>query len=253
MISPDLAGKTVLIIGASRGIGAAAAMAFARQGTKLVLASRDTAALEALVESLPAGTQARVIRTDITAAADIVRSVEFTVEQFGRLDIAFNNAGVSPKHTPLADLSEEAFDAALNTNVRGVFIAMKHQIRAMLKTGGGSIVNTGSISSTVVIPHMAAYCTSKHALAGLTKAAALDYAAQNIRVNLVAPGPVDTRMFQSGAGATEEGRNLVTASTPMRRISRPEEIAAAIVWVASPAASYLTGAILPVDGGYTLP
>jgi NAD(P)-dependent dehydrogenase (short-subunit alcohol dehydrogenase family) len=100
---------------------------------------------------------------------------------------------------------------------------------------------------------MAAYCTSKHALAGLTKAAALDYAAQNIRVNLVAPGPVDTRMFQSGAGATEEGRNLVTASTPMRRISRPEEIAAAIVWVASPAASYLTGAILPVDGGYTLP
>jgi len=253
MTSADLAGKTVLIIGASRGIGAAAAMAFAREGTKLVLASRDTAALEALVDSLPAGTQARVIRTDITAAADIVRSVEFTVEQFGRLDIAFNNAGVSPKRTPLADLSEEAFDAALNTNVRGVFIAMKHQIRAMLKTGGGSIVNTGSISSTVVIPHMAAYCTSKHALAGLTKAAALDYAAQNIRVNLVAPGPVDTRMFQSGAGATEEGRNLVTASTPMRRISRPEEIAAAIVWVASPAASYLTGAILPVDGGYTLP
>jgi NAD(P)-dependent dehydrogenase (short-subunit alcohol dehydrogenase family) len=253
MSSRDLAGKTVLIIGASRGIGAATAMAFARHGTKLVLASRDLKGLEALAETLPSGTQARIIHTDVTVPADIVRSVEFSVEQFGRLDIAFNNAGVSPKRTPLADLSEEAFDAAMNTNVRAVFIAMKHQIRAMLKTGGGSIVNTGSISSLVAIPEMAAYCTSKHALAGLTKAAALDYAAHNIRVNLVAPGPVDTRMFQSGAGATEEGRERIASSTPMRRISRPEEIAEAVVWIASPAASYLTGALLPVDGGYTLP
>jgi A-factor type gamma-butyrolactone 1'-reductase (1S-forming) len=253
MNSRGLAGKTVLIIGASRGIGAATAMAFACQGARLVLASRDTESLQALIETLPAGTQARVIRADVTVAADIARSVEFAVEEFGRLDIAFNNAGISPKRAPLADLSDEAFDAALNTNVRGVFIAMKHQINAMLKTGGGSIVNTGSISSTIVIPHMAAYCTSKHALAGLTKAAALDYAAQNIRVNLVAPGPVDTRMFQQGAGATAEGRELVAASTPMRRICRPEEIAEAVVWIASPAASYLTGAVVPVDGGYTLP
>jgi NAD(P)-dependent dehydrogenase (short-subunit alcohol dehydrogenase family) len=253
MNSRDLAGKTILIIGASRGIGAATAMAFARQGAQLVLASRNIKEMETLVETLPAGTQARIIRTDVTVAADIARSVEFTVEQFGRLDIAFNNAGISPKRAPLADLSEEAFDAALNTNVRGIFVAMKHQIRAMLKTGGGSIVNTGSISSTIVIPHMAAYCTSKHALAGLTKAAALDYAALNIRVNLVAPGPVDTLMFQHGVGATAEGRELVAASTPMRRISRPEEIAEAVVWIASPAASYLTGAVVPVDGGYTLP
>lgn len=252
-MTADLGGKTVLIIGASRGIGAAAAMAFARQGAHLVLASRDMVGLEALLDTLPDDTQARVIRTDVTVAADIVRSVEFTVEQFGRLDIAFNNAGVSPKRAPLADLAEEAFDAALNTNVRGVFIAMKHEIRAMLKTGGGSIVNTGSVSSMIAIPHMAAYCTSKHALAGLTKAAALDYAAQNIRVNLVAPGPVDTQMLRDGAAATEQGREMIASSTPMRRISRPEEIAAAVVWVASPAASYLTGAILPVDGGYTLP
>jgi NAD(P)-dependent dehydrogenase (short-subunit alcohol dehydrogenase family) len=123
----------------------------------------------------------------------------------------------------------------------------------MLKTGGGSIVNTGSVTSTIVVPHMAAYCTSKHALAGLTKAAALDYAAQNIRVNLVAPGPVDTQMLRNGGAATEQGREMIVSSTPMRRISRPEEIAAAVVWVASSAASYLTGAILPVDGGYTLP
>ena len=107
--------------------------------------------LEALADTLPGGTQAKVIRTDVTVAADIARSVEFTVEQFGRLDIAFNNAGVSPKRAPLADLAEEAFDAALNTNVRGVFIAMKHEIRAMLKTGGGSIVNTGSVSSTIAV------------------------------------------------------------------------------------------------------
>jgi NAD(P)-dependent dehydrogenase (short-subunit alcohol dehydrogenase family) len=253
MTTEDLTNKTVLIIGASRGIGAATAMAFARRGARLVLASRDVPALDALAASLPSGTQARVIATDVTVAENIVRSVEFAVEQFGRLDIAFNNAGTSPKRVPLADLSEEAFDAAMNTNVRAVFIAMKHEIRAMLKTGGGSIVNTGSISSLVVLPQMAAYCTSKHALAGLTKVAALEYASQNIRVNLVASGPVDTRMFQSGAGATDQGRAAIASVTPIRRIARPEEIAEAVVWMASSAASYLTGAVVPVDGGYTLP
>jgi A-factor type gamma-butyrolactone 1'-reductase (1S-forming) len=248
-----LAGKSVLILGASRGIGGAAALAFAAEGARLVLASRDLPALEALAASLPAGVEAEVLRTDVTVPADIVRAVERAVQRFGRLDVAFNNAGISQTRAPLADLDDDAFDAAMNTNVRGIFIAMKHEIRAMLKTGGGSIVNTGSISSTVVMPNMAAYCTSKHALAGLSKAAALDYAAQNIRVNVVSPGPVDTRMYQRGIGATQQGRDQVAASTPMRRVARPAEIAAAVVWLASPAASYLTGAVVPVDGGYTLP
>jgi NAD(P)-dependent dehydrogenase (short-subunit alcohol dehydrogenase family) len=252
MPKSDLSGKTVLIVGASRGIGAATAVAFAREGAKIVLASRDLAAMEKLVATFPRDAEARVIRADITVPADVERSVEFIVAQFGRLDIAFNNAGLSPKRELFAQLSDEAFDATWNTNLRGVFIAMKHQIKAMLKTGGGSIVNTGSIGSVIAMPQMAAYCASKHALAGLTKVAALDYAAHNIRVNMVAPGAVDTYMYRQGVGATSEGQRIVESATPMKRVSGPEEIAAAVLWLASPAASFVTGATLPVDGGYTL-
>jgi NAD(P)-dependent dehydrogenase (short-subunit alcohol dehydrogenase family) len=248
----EIAGKTVLIIGASRGIGAAAAQAFAREGTNLVLAARDVAAMESLAHALPAPENVRVIRTDISCASDIIRSVDYCAEQFGRLDIAFNNAGVTQKRVPFAEMTDEVFDAVMNVNVRAIFVAMKRQIALMLQTGGGAIVNTGSMSSTVVMPQMGAYCTSKHALAGMTKIAALDYAARNIRVNLIAPGPVETAMFQGGIGATKAGRDAVTAATPMRRIASPEEVAEAVVWLASPAASYITGAIVPIDGGITL-
>ena len=249
-----LQSKVAIVTGASAGIGRATARLFASEGARVVVGARRRAELDSLVDEIKgAGGEAVAVAGDVRDEAFHQALVRAAVDNYGRLDIAFNNAGVSPKRTPLADLAEEAFDAALNTNVRGIFIAMKHEIRAMLKTGGGSIVNTGSVTSTIVVPHMAAYCTSKHALAGLTKAAALDYAAQNIRVNLVAPGPVDTQMLRDGAAATEQGREMIVSSTPMRRISRPEEIAAAVVWVASSAASYLTGAILPVDGGYTLP
>jgi NAD(P)-dependent dehydrogenase (short-subunit alcohol dehydrogenase family) len=175
------------------------------------------------------------------------------LRQFGRLDIAFNNGGISQQRAPMLDVSDAVFDNAMNTNVRGFFIAMKHEIRAMLKTGGGSIVNTGSITSTVAMANMSAYVSSKHALAGLTKSAAIDYAAQNIRVNMVAPGPVDTLMTQQGALATEEGRKLIASLTPMRRIAAPEEIAEVVLWLASAKAGFVTGAILPADGGYTLP
>jgi A-factor type gamma-butyrolactone 1'-reductase (1S-forming) len=253
MRSTNLAGNVVLIIGASRGIGAATATAFAREGAKLVLASRDVAAMNALVAGFPAGVEARVVRTDITVPADIARAVAFTLEQFGRLDIAFNNAGATQKRAPLAEVTDEVFDATMNTNVRGVFIAMKHEITAMLAGGGGSIVNTGSITSVQVMANMSAYSASKHALAGLTKAAALDYAAQNIRVNMVAPGAIDTAMTQGGILATEAGRKMISTLTPMQRIGQPEEIAAAVLWLSSSAASFVTGAILPADGGFTLP
>lgn len=247
-----LAGKVALIIGASRGIGAAAATAFAGAGARVVLASRDVAAMEALTRTFPAGAQSRVVRTDITVPADIAHAVQFTVEQFGRLDVAFNNAGATQKRQPLADIPDEVFDVTMSTNVRGVFLAMKHEIRAMLRSGGGSIVNTGSITSSVVMAHLGAYCTSKHALAGLTKVAALDYAGQNIRVNMVAPGAVDTLMTQNGVLATEAGRAMIAKMTPIGRIGRPEEIAAAALWLASPQSSFVTGAILMADGGFTL-
>jgi NAD(P)-dependent dehydrogenase (short-subunit alcohol dehydrogenase family) len=249
----DLAGKVVLIIGASRGIGAATARAFARESARLVLASRDVAAMQDLVKSFPPGAQAHVMRADLTVEADLEAAVQTAVREFGRLDIAFNNGGASQARAPLAEIKNETFDLTMNTNVRGVFVAMKYQIRAMLQSGGGSIVNTGSISSSVALAHMSAYTASKHALAGLTKAAAVDYAAQNIRVNMVAPGAVDTLMTRQGALATEHGRRLIEGIIPMRRVSEPEEIAEAVLWLSSPRSSYVTGAIFPVDGGYTLP
>lgn len=253
MSDSDLTGKVVLIIGASRGIGAATASAFARVGAKLVLASRDLPAMQALAATFPAGTEVRLVPADLTKAEDMERAVATALEQFGRLDVAFNNGGISQKRAPLADVADETFDLAMLTNVRGVFIAMKHQIRAMLKSGGGSIINTGSITSLVAMPQMGAYCTSKHALAGLTKSAAIDYADQNIRVNMLAPGPVDTYMTQQGALATPEGRRMVANVTPMKRIAMPAEMAEVVLWLASSKSSYVTGVILPADGGYVLP
>ncbi len=253
MSDSDLTGKVVLIIGASRGIGAATASAFARVGAKLVLASRDLPAMQALAATFPAGTEARLVPADLTKAEDMERAVATALEQFGRLDVAFNNGGISQKRAPLAEVADETFDLAMQTNVRGVFVAMKHQIRAMLKSGGGSIINTGSITSLVAMPQMGAYCTSKHALAGLTKSAAIDYADQNIRVNMLAPGPVDTYMTQQGALATPEGRRMVANVTPMKRIASPAEMAEVVLWLASAKSSYVTGVILPADGGYVLP
>jgi A-factor type gamma-butyrolactone 1'-reductase (1S-forming) len=249
----DLANKVALIVGASRGIGAATAQAFAREGAHLVLASRDVEAMRTLTLTFPPGTQALVLRTDLTVEAELRAAVELATSAFGRLDIAFNNGGVSQPRALLADVSIEQFDLAMNTNVRGVFIAMQYQIRAMLAGGGGVIVNTGSVASSIAMASLGAYTASKHALAGLTKAAALDYAALNIRVNLIAPGAVDTQMTRSGVLATDQGRKLIESIVPMRRIAVPEEIAEAVLWLSSPRSSYVTGAIFPVDGGYTLP
>lgn len=253
MSNLGLEGKAVLIIGASRGIGASTARVFAREGARLVLGARDLPALQDLASELPPTAQAVAIRTDLNSASDLERAVAVTLERFGRLDIACNNGGISQKRALFADTPDEAFDAAMNTNARGVFIAMKHQIRAMLAGGGGSIVNTGSIASFLGMPQMAAYAASKHALVGLSKAAALDYADRNIRVNVIAPGPVETRLTQQGALATPEGRRMVESLTPMRRVAHPDEIAETVAWLASARSSYVTGAVLPADGGYSLP
>jgi NAD(P)-dependent dehydrogenase (short-subunit alcohol dehydrogenase family) len=247
-----LDGKTALIIGASRGIGAETAKAFVANGARVILASRNRDALEVLASELGGSSQARAIATDITNADDIAACVRFAVESFGRLDLAFNNAGVSPPRTEFAQLSDDAFDATMTVNLRAVFIAMKHEIRAMLATGGGAIVNTGSVGSLVGLPQMAAYVASKHALVGLTKTAALEYAKRNIRINVIAPGTVMTEMLKSGAAATAEGRAKLEAATPMGRIAAPEEVAGGVVWLCSQAASYVTGTVLNVDGGYTV-
>jgi A-factor type gamma-butyrolactone 1'-reductase (1S-forming) len=249
-----LEGRAALILGASRGIGAATAAALSAQGARVVLAARSVEPMEQTAARLRArGGEVRVIRVDVTEGAAIAAAVELCTREFGRLDIAVNNAAANNVRVALHDISDDMFDAVLATNLRGVFLAMKYEIRAMLAAGGGSIINTASAASLVAFPNMGAYVASKHAVAGITKAAALEYAAQHIRVNAVAPGAVLTEMLLAGSASTPEGRARVEALTPMRRIADPEEVAAAIAWLASDDASYVTGALLPVDGGYTLP
>jgi NAD(P)-dependent dehydrogenase (short-subunit alcohol dehydrogenase family) len=251
---PRLDGRCALVIGASRGIGEATAVAFVEHGARVVLASRSLGRMEETAARLrAAGGDVRVFRVDVTDAATIAGAVEHCVKEFGGLDVAVNNAAANNVRMPLHEITEDMFDGVMDTNLRGTFVAMKHEIRAMLAAGGGSIVNTASAASLVAFPGMAAYVASKHAIAGITKAAALEYAAQRIRVNAVAPGAVLTDMLREGSASTPEGKARVEAATPMHRIAAPEEIAAAIVWLASDDSSFVTGVTLPVDGGYILP
>lgn len=251
---PLLTDKACLVIGASRGIGAAGAAAFVRHGAKVVIASRDMTRLTALAQQL-GGDSGRVtpFQLDVDDPAAIEAAVDFTVQRYGRLDVAFNNAAQNEPRVKLGELSLAEFDAMIATNLRAVFVAMRAEINAMLKSGGGSIINTSSSAAFVGFPHMAGYVASKHGVMGLTKTAALDYAKQNIRVNAVAPGATLTEMLLAGSGATPEGRARVAAFTPMNRIADPSEIAAAVAWLASDQASFVTGVTLPVDGGYILP
>lgn len=244
--------KTALILGASRGIGAATAKLFADHGARVMLTARTVDPMEQLAERIRAnGGDARVVRTDMARAEDIRNAVAATVSAFGRLDIAVNNAGANHDHMPLADIPDQVFDAIMDVNARGVFIAMKAEIQAMRQAGGGSIVNTGSFASSLALSQMGAYVASKHAVAGLTRIAAADHARENIRVNMVAPGAVMTDMSREGLSQPEV-RAAAEAATPMGRIAEPEDIAGAILWLCTPAAGYVTGATLPVDGGYSI-
>lgn len=243
-----LAGKVAIITGASRGIGETTARAFAAAGATVALAARDGQALATLAEEIQTqGGQALAVPTDVSQAAEVERLVAQTLSAYGRLDVAFNNAaggGLPP--TPLAEIPVEAYESSLAVTLRGVFLAMKYEIPAMLASGGGAIVNMSSTAGLSGVRGMAPYVASKHGVIGLTKVAALDYAQRNIRVNAVAPGPIRThRIAQLPAAAREQ----IEAAVPMRRIGRPEEVAATIVWLCSDQAAFITGATLPIDGG----
>lgn len=251
-----LEGKYAIVIGASRGIGAATAIQLAHHGAKVVIASRDMAKLEALAAEIgEQGGTALSCRTDVTEPASIDAAVNFAVERFGRLDIGFNNAAANPVRTPFADLALADFEAVMATNLRSVFVAMQAQIRAMLRNGGegGAIINTSSAAGLIGMSGMASYVASKHGVVGLTKAAALEYGTANIRVNAIAPGAVWTKMLQEGSGGSELGQQKIREMTPMGRIGAPEEIAGAVVYLASQMASFVTGVTMPVDGGYVVP
>jgi NAD(P)-dependent dehydrogenase (short-subunit alcohol dehydrogenase family) len=240
-----LAGKVAIVTGASRGIGAAAAIAFAQAGAKVVLAARDEEALKRVTDQInKTGSVALNAPTDVTDPSSVKELVDFALQRFHRLDAAFNNAGGGHMPTPLAELDVEQFDQALGANARGTFLSMKYEIPAMLKTGGGSIVNMSSTAGLQGVNGIAGYVAGKHAVIGLTKAAAMDYAKHNIRINAVAPGPILTERTVGVIGPDQ-----ATFAVPVGRIGNREEVAAVAVWLCSDLSSFVTGAVVPVDGG----
>lgn len=241
-------GRVAIVTGASRGIGAATARALAAAGVAVVLAARDERALSALAgEITGAGGQAVAMPTDVRDAEAVRRLVEGAVAAFGRLDIAINNAAESGhRPSPIAEVTVEDFDSVLATSLRGVFLCLKYEIPAMLDTGGGAILNMSSTAGLEAVGGLAGYVASKHGVVGLTRVAALDYAHRGIRVNALAPGPILTDHLER---AGEEMQRRVAMAMPMHRVGRPEEVAAAAVWLCSDQASYITGATIPVDGG----
>jgi NAD(P)-dependent dehydrogenase (short-subunit alcohol dehydrogenase family) len=246
--APALAGKVALVLGASRGIGAATARALARAGASVALAARDARALDEVAAEVRAlGAQALPVRTEATDAAALEALVRETVSRLGRLDVAFNNAGASHPRVPLAELPLDEIDRSIALNFRGLFVAMKLEVAAMLAAGGGgAIVNMSSTAGVSGVAGLSAYSATKHALVGATRSVALEYAAKGIRVNAVAPGPiVNDRIAALGDAA----RAQIARAVPMARIGLADEVAAAVVWLCSDAAAFITGAVVPVDGG----
>jgi NAD(P)-dependent dehydrogenase (short-subunit alcohol dehydrogenase family) len=244
---PSFAGKVALVAGASRGIGAVAGRAFADAGAAVVLAARDGKALDSVAKSIEStGAKVLALPTDVGDAAAVQQLVQQTLNTFGRLDMAFNNAMDGPMPAPLAEIDPADFDRGIRTNIRGTFLGMKYQIPAMLQSGGGAIVNMASLAGLNGVANLAAYVAGKAGIIGLTKVAALDYADRSIRVNVVAPGPILTHHLEK---AGIDAQRQAASSTPMRRIGRAEEVAATVLWLCSDQASFITGAIIPIDGG----
>ncbi len=254
----DMEGKIALVTGGGSGIGRAASIAFAGAGAKVVVADMNSAGGQETVRFIEdAGGEAVFVSADVTKASEVEAMVNLVVQTYGRLDCAYNNAGVLQSPGALThEAPEEAWNATIATNLTGVWLCMKYEVPQMIKQGGGAIVNTSSVWGLVGAAGFSAYVASKHGVAGLTKTAALEYAGSNIRVNCVNPGSTDTQMVQDAIGAISGGNPEVMAKKiaqlhPVGRMGRPEEIAQAVVWLCSDAASFVTGHALSVDGGYT--
>lgn len=241
--------KVVLVTGGTSGIGRAAAIAFAQEGASVVVVGRresEGAESVSLIEQ--AGGKGLFVQADVSVEDDVAPMVAQTVEAFGGLHFAFNNAGVFLESGPITEVTTETIDHILAVNVRGVALCMKHEIPAIIKSGGGGIVNTASFLGIRPFPGTAVYNASKFAVIGLTKSAAVEFASQGVRVNVVCPGVIDTPMNEE-IRAEESGRDFLNGLQPMKRTGRPEEIAGAVLYLCSPSAGFVTGTTLSVDGG----
>jgi NAD(P)-dependent dehydrogenase (short-subunit alcohol dehydrogenase family) len=240
-------GKVALVAGASKGIGAATAEVFAAAGASVVLAARDLAAVEGVATRIAErGGQALAVRADVTDTDSVRGLVDQTMARYGRLDAAFNNAAAGPRPAPLADIDPDEFDLGIATNIRGTFLGMKFQIPAMRQGGGGTIVNMASLAGLTGVANLAAYVAGKAGIIGLTKVAALDYADQAIRVNVLAPGPILTHHLNRAGPQAQQQAGM---STPMRRTGTVDEVAQVVLWLCSPQSSFITGTVVPIDGG----
>ena len=252
-MAANLDGKTALVTGGGSGIGRATSLAYAQEGARVVVADVNVEGGEETVQLIKeAGGEAILVHADVAKPEDTQAMVAQAVEAFGSLDCAFNNAGISggTDRRLTADYLEEDWDRVVGINLKGVWLCMKAEIPQMLKQGGGAIVNTASVAGLVGIPGTVAYVAAKHGVTGLTKAAALEYAKSGIRVNSVCPGYIQTPMVQGIFVENEGFEERVASRHPIGRLGEPSEIAAAVIWLSSDAASFVTGHNMPVDGGY---
>jgi NAD(P)-dependent dehydrogenase (short-subunit alcohol dehydrogenase family) len=249
-ITFDFSGKVALVTGGSRGIGRATALLFARNGAKVVIGDVNPAGVETAEMIKRERGEAIFIQTDVCLAEQVKNLVATAVETFGGLHCAFNNAGVLPPMAPLADTDESTFDRTFDVDVKGVFLSMKYEIQQMLQTGGGAIVNNASIAGMIAERGISAYVAAKHAVIGLTKAAAIEYADQKIRINAVAPGLVETPMTKHWFDDPAM-RSFFLANSPIGRFAQPEEVASMVLFLCSDLSSFAVGQTFAIDGGYT--
>ncbi len=244
--------KVALVTGGSFGIGKATAVAFAKRGAVVIVADwvEDTQQ-ETMNEIKNAGAKGMFVKCDVSNSEDVKKLFEKTIERFGKIDYAFNNAGIEGETANTHECSEANWDKTIGVNLKGVWLCMKNEISYMLKNGGGSIVNCASVAGLNGFAGLPAYVATKHGIVGLTKTAALEYAKKNIRVNAVCPGVIHTSMIDRITGNDKEVEKQFTAMEPIGRMGTPEEVAEAVVWLCSDAASFVTGVAMPVDGGFT--
>lgn len=246
-------GKTALVTGAAGGIGRATAVTFAEKGAGIVVSDISVEGGEETVRIIKGmGGEAIFVKADVSKSTEVEALVKASVDRFGRLDAAVNNAGIEGNPLPIADCPEEEWDKVISVNLKGVWLCMKHEIVRMRKQGGGAIVNIASIEGLIAFPGLSPYVGSKHGVNGITKTAALEYAAENIRVNSVCPGVIDTEMIDRLHSPLGEGLDTIIEMSPAARKGTPEEIAKAAVWLCSDEASFVNGHHMVVDGGFII-